>query len=130
MGDKMKAEVYQKYLQMMNQWLILEQEGKNLEKFFLIRNYRKIAIYGMAIYGRHLVRELENGQVKVMYGIDQKELKPYKNVEIYHLTDQLPTVDLVVNTVLQEHESIKMQLENYYKCPVISLEDVVFDSYE
>jgi len=126
----MNIEAYQEYLQMMNQWLIMKHEGKNLDKFFLAKNYKKIAIYGMAVYGRHLVRELENSQVKIIYGIDQKNLKPYKNIEIYHLTDKLPTVDLVVNTVLQEHNSIKLQLKNYFDCPIISLEDVIFDSYE
>lgn len=121
---------YQKYLQVMNQWLILKQEGKCLERYFLSKHYEKIGIYGMGVYGRHLVRELEGSKVKIMYGIDQKELMPYRNVAIYHLSNQLSAVDLIVNTVMHEHNTIKRQLEKFFDCPILSLEDVVFDGYE
>lgn len=126
----MNVEGYQKYLQMMNQWLIIKQEGRGLEEYFLLRNYKKIGIYGMAVYGRHLIRELNGSRIEVLYGIDQKELKPYKGVNIYHLSEKLPAVDAIINTVIQEHSYIKSQIENICNCPIVSLEDVVFDSYE
>lgn len=126
----MSTEDYQKYLQMMNQWLILKQEDKGLERYFLSRNYEKIGIYGVSVYGRHLIRELDASPIKVLYGIDQKEMESYKGITIYHLSEKLPAVDIIVNTVLQEHNSIKLQLEKIFSCPIVSLEDVVFESYE
>lgn len=126
----MQIDDYQRYLQMMNQWLILKQEGKSLEKYFIERGYGTIGVYGIGIYGRHLIRELSDGSVKILYGIDQKEMKPYKGIKIVHLDEHLSKVDVIVNTVIQDHEKIKMQLSSIFSSPIICLEDVVFESYE
>lgn len=84
----------------------------------------------MGIYGRHLVRELQNTDITVLYGIDRQDLEPYRNISILHLDQNLPRVDAVVNTVILEHNAIKKVLNEIFDCPVISLEDLVFESYE
>ncbi len=118
------------YLDMMNQWLILKQEGKNAARYFQIRGYRSIAIYGMALYGRHVVRELQDTDIKVVYGIDRQKLKPYRGVEVRQPVETLPHVDVIVNTVIYDHANIQKTLAQITNVPVVSLEDVVYDSYD
>lgn len=125
----MQIEQYKKYLNMMNQWLILKQEGKGIEKYLQRNGYHTVAIYGMAIYGRHVVRELYESDVKIAYGIDRKKMDPYKEIEILSLTDQLPVVDVIINTVIREHDTIKKDLSKIINCAVVSLEDVIYESY-
>lgn len=125
----MKTEDYQNYLSMLNQWLILKQEGKSLASFFVKNNYHNIAIYGMGIYGRHLIRELQPSQIIIKYGIDRKVMPPYRQIPVYNLQNGMELVDVIVNTVMYDHIEVCNQLGKYFQSPIVSLEDVVYDSY-
>lgn len=83
-GVRMRIEQYRQYLDMMNQWLILKQEGKSIGEYLKKSQYSSVAIYGMAIYGRHTIRELEDTDITIAYGIDMKKMKPYKGIEVLH----------------------------------------------
>ena len=65
---------------MMNQWVKIKQEGKNLSLYFETNGYKKIAIYGMSYAGETLINELENSSVTVAYGIDRNAESLYANV--------------------------------------------------
>lgn len=117
------------YLNMMNQWLILKQEGKRIDRYLKKRGYNVIAVYGMAVYGRHLIRELQGSDVRILYGIDRKKIESYKNIDVLQPTGKMPYVDAVINTVLHDHVNIKIHLAGLINSPVLSLEDVVFESY-
>lgn len=125
----MQIEQYRQYLDMMNQWLILKQEGKSFEQYLRKKEYHSIAIYGMAIYGRHVIRELQGTDIKVVYGIDQKEMKPYKGVDVLRPTIELQKVDAIINTVIHQHMEIERDLTGIVDCPIESLEDIVYESY-
>lgn len=118
-----------KYLNMMNQWLILKQEGKGIDRYLKKHGYNIIAVYGMAIYGRHVIRELQESDVKILYGIDRKEMEPYKKIEVLQPVEEMPHVDAVINTVLHDHINIKFHLAGIISSPVVSLEDIIFESY-
>ena len=118
------------YLYMMNQWLILKQEGKSIARYLERNSFSSVAVYGMAIYGRHVVRDLQGTAITVAYGIDQKKMKPYLGVEIMQPTGALPQADVIINSVIRDHMNIKAALSQITDIPVISLEEVVFGSYE
>lgn len=126
----MHIEQYRQYLDMMNQWLILKQEGKNIAGYLKKRGYSSIAIYGMAIYGRHLIRELSGTDITIAYGIDLKKMKPYEGIEVLQPIGELPSADVIINTVLHDHMGIAAALAKLTSVSVISLEDVIFGSYE
>ncbi len=127
-GLKMTRD--KKYVDMMNQWFILKQEGKGIEKYFQKNGYYSIAIYGMSIYGRHLVRELQGTDINIVYGIDQKRMNPYKNIKVLQPFHELPDIDVIVNTVIFEHTNIKKSLLEITNSPVICLEDIIFERYD
>lgn len=118
------------YLDMVNQWLILKQEGKGLETCLRKMGYGSIAVYGMGLYGRHVIRELQTGNVSVAYGIDRRELTPYKGITIYQPMKQLPHADVIVNTIIYDHVNVQKTLAEITDISVISLEDIVFESYQ
>lgn len=118
------------YLYMMNQWLILKQEGKSIARYLKRNGYHSVAVYGMAIYGRHVIRDLQGTDIAVVYGIDQKKMNPYLGVEVLQPVKELPRVDVIINSVLRDHMNIKAELSRITDIPVVSLEDVVFGSYE
>lgn len=119
-----------KYLDMMNQWLILKQEGKSIINYLDKLGYHTVAVYGMALYGRHIIRELQGTNIVVAYGMDRKNKKAYKGIEVLQPVGELPYADVIINSVIHDHMNIKNTLANITDIPVLCLEDIVFDSYD
>lgn len=117
------------YLDMMDQWLILKQEGKSIAGYLAAKGYQTIAVYGMAVCGRHVIRELRETDITVVYGIDRKKMNPYMGIEVRQPVGELPWVDAIVNAAIFDHTNIQRMLTQLTDIPVVSLEDVVFESY-
>ncbi len=118
-----------RYLDMMNQWVILNYEKKGIAEYLKQKGYHIIAVYGIAIYGRHVIRELEGSDIEIAYGIDQRKMKPYKDIKIIQPVTELPYADVIINTVIHDHKRIQSILNGITKIPLISLEDMIFDAY-
>lgn len=112
---------------MMNQWVKVKQEGKHLASYFEANGYRKIAIYGMSYAGETLVDELKDTEIKVAYGIDKKADSVYSDVGICSMEDNLEEVDAVVVTAITFFDEIAQKLSDIIDCPIISLEDVLYE---
>ena len=105
----------------------LKNEGKSVASYFEDMGYSHIAIYGMAELGNRLMEELESSTVQVDYGIDREIACSIARIdEVYYPEDVLPETDVIVVTPYSVFEEIKTLLEKRVKCPVISLEDVVW----
>lgn len=112
---------------MMNQWVKIKQDGKNLASYFENKGYHKIAIYGMSFVGETLVDELKDTNVKVIYGIDRNADTLYSDIDIVTMEQDLDKVDVVVVTAITFLDEIKEQLSKKIDCPIISLEDILYE---
>ena len=112
---------------MMNQWVKVKQEGKNLSAYFEKNGYKKIAIYGMSFAGETLVDELRGSDVYVAYGIDQNAETIYTDVEVVTMENTLAEVDAIVVTAISFFDEIEEKLSEKIDCPVISLEDILYE---
>lgn len=113
--------------QMMNQWVRIKQEGKNLSEYFIKNNYKKIAIYGMSYAGETLVEELKSTKTEVVYGIDRNAESIYSDVDIVSLEDDLAEVDVVVVTAITFFDEIEERISKKMNCPILSLEDILYE---
>lgn len=111
---------------MMNQWVKVKQEGKNLAEYFERNGYNKIAVYGMSYAGETLIDELKSTDIKVVYGIDKNADVIYSDVDIVLVEDDLKKVDAVVVTAVTFFDEIEKQLSKKMDCPIISLEDILY----
>lgn len=112
---------------MMNQWVRVKQEGKNLSDYFEKNGYKNIAIYGMSFAGETLVYELENTSTNVSYGIDRNAKSLYLDVDIVEPDGELEEVDAVVVTAITFFDEIEEMLSAKVDCPIISLEDILYE---
>lgn len=112
---------------MMNQWVKVKQEGKNLSLYFEQNGYKKIAVYGMSYAGETLVDELKGTGIDVAYAIDKKFDSIYSDVDIVSMEDELEKVDAIVVTAITFFDEIEEQLLEKIDCPIISLEDILFE---
>ncbi len=112
---------------MMNQWVKVKQEEKNLSSYFENKGYKKIAIYGMSYAGETLLDELNNSTVSVAYGIDRNAESLYADVDIVSMDDALEEVDAIVVTAVTFFDEIEEALSKKMDCPIISLEDILYE---
>lgn len=112
---------------MMNQWVKIKQENKKLEEYFEENGFNVIAIYGMSYVGETLLNELRNTKVNVVYGIDKNKNTIYTDVNIVSLDEELEEVDAIIVTAITYFDEIKEKLLNKVKCPIISLEDILYE---
>lgn len=113
---------------MMNQWVKVKQEGKNIASYFENKGYQKIAIYGMSYAGETLVDELKDTSIQVVYGIDRKADTLYAEINVVTMEDSLDNVDAVVVTAITFFDEIEEKLSEKIDCPILSLEDVLYEA--
>lgn len=112
---------------MMDHWVRVKQEGKHLADYFEKKGYQKIAVYGMSYAGETLLAELKNSTVEVAYGIDRNADSLYSDVDIVSIEDDLENVDAIVVTAITFFDEIEKQLSEKMDCPIISLEDILYE---
>ncbi len=129
-----KVDIHRTYSQkhlslflMMNQWVKVKQEGKNLASYFQENGYKKIAIYGMSYAGETLLEELKGTDIQVAYGIDKNADSIYADVDVVSLEDTLEDVDAIVVTAIAFFDEIEEKLSEQVDCPIVSLEDILYE---
>jgi len=126
-----KQNLSDKYLslfKMMNQWVRVKQEGKQLSMQLEKRGLHKIAIYGMNYAGETLVEELKGSDIEIAYGIDRRAGNLFAEFPIVSAEDELEEVDGIIVTAIFYFDEIAAGLQTKVNCPVISLEDIIYEA--
>lgn len=126
-NSKTDAEKYLALYLMMNQWVKVKKEGKKMSSYFEKNNFYKIAVYGMSYAGERLVEELKDSNIEIKYGIDKNADSIYSDINLVTMNDRLDEVDAVVITAITYFDVIKENLSLKMDCPIISLEDILFE---
>lgn len=113
---------------LVNQWLKLKQSGGSICRYLSENGYEKIAIYGMGYIGERVLCELENSDVKIAYGIDKRADGITSSVDIFSLNENLPEVDAVIVSEPFYFDAVEPLLKEKLDCPVLSLEEIVYES--
>lgn len=127
-----KEQIYsgiKKNEEVLNQWLVFKQVGIGLDKILKEQNIETVAIYGMGIMGRHILRELINSDIVIRYGLDNKRMTPIDGIPVKSLRDELEKPDAVINSVLKmpDKENIEKEIQEVVGCRVISLDTLLFN---
>lgn len=127
---KRNSDMSEKHLAlflMMNQWVKVKQEGKNLAEFFERNGYKKIAIYGMSYAGETLLDELSTSDIEVVYAIDKNAKSIYSDINTVTIEANLQNVDAIVVTAITFYDEIENKIKEKLDCPVFSLEDILYE---
>lgn len=124
-AKKMSDKHLDLYL-LMDQWVAVKQEGKNLSEYFERKGYKSIAIYGMSYVGKRLVEELKGSGIEIKYGIDKNANNIASDLDIYSIEDDLMNVDVIVVTPITFFDEIEEKLSVKYNGPIISLDEIVY----
>lgn len=126
--DKMEDNLkkFEDFYRLLNTWVEMKQEGKNLAEYFEYNNINTIAIYGMKELGERLVKELENSKIEIKYIIDQNADQIETNFKKVKPDDELEPVDAIVVTAIYFYQDIEEKLSKKVNYEIISLEDAVY----
>lgn len=127
---KRQNELANKHLNLyllMNQWVRVKQENKSIANYLARNGYKEIAVYGMHYVGETFLSEISGTEIKVMYGIDKNAASIFSDVEVVSPDDELQQVDAVIVTAITYFEEIVDQLSTKINCPIISIEDILYD---
>lgn len=127
---KRNSDMSEKHLAlflMMNQWVKVKQEGKNLAEFFERNGYKKIAIYGMSYAGETLLDELSTSDIEVAYAIDKNAKSIYSDINTVTIEAELQNVDAIVVTAITFYDEIEKKIKEKLECPIFSLEDILYE---
>lgn len=117
---------YESYWRVLDRWMQLREEEKSLEGWFLLHDIKSIAVYGMGMLGKHLLKELENGSIEIVYGIDRRK-DMTSSLKIYAPDDEWPDAEAIVVTATYAFTEIAEQLKAKGYEKVISLEEVIME---
>ena len=117
----------EKVIELLYRWIDLKQKGKNLQEYFLRRNYYNIAVFGMSSMGERLYDELKDTDLNVCYGIDQGEIDFYKDLKITSLDTKLETVDIIIVCDFIDFFSIESVLKNKINCAIVPIDDIIYE---
>lgn len=117
-------EKYVNYYILLDYWMQAMEREKLIEEFFLFRGYKKIAIYGIAALGKHLIAQLKDSEIEVIYTIDRMVVDITGKL-LSESVNEIPAVDAVIVTPVYDYSIIKDDLRKYVNCDILSLEEVV-----
>lgn len=91
-----------------------EKIKKYIWKVIHDKNIKSLALYGMGVYGRRMLRYLEEMGIEIRYAIDRN----YKNIKtdyvLYGLEDNLPAVDSICITLKEKDSWLEKMLRNKF----------------
>lgn len=120
-----RVEMFRKMFHLMCRWSLHRDWKKPVLEYLSNSNYKNIAVYGIGKISKVLQNELMKTDIKISYGIDDHEILS-DDIKIYFLSDDLPPVDAVIVTSIYCYEQIERILSNKLKCPIVSLEHIVY----
>ena len=92
--------------------------------YLIKKGYERVCVYGYGIFGQHLIEELEDSNVDIMYIIDRQKDKLHVDYPVFLPTETLPECDVIVITSFYFLSEIKKALE-VIPYPKISIETVI-----
>lgn len=110
------------------QWVHKRNQGKTLASYLKKCGYETVAIYGMKELGEELLYELKDSEVEVRYAIDKNADNLHVETDVYRPDEELAPVDAVIVTAVRWFDDIEKDIKAKLGCPVLSLEDVVYDA--
>lgn len=110
---------------LLDNWLHLRDIHFNISEFFKIHNYNTIAIYGAGRLGLHLFYELRNQDIEIIFAIDANSENIQFPIPLYSPEEQMPLVDAIVITVIDQYKEIAQILRKRVNSIMIPLEEII-----
>lgn len=132
---ELNMERYHNIAKCMDRWMSLREKNHSINAYFRYYDIRTIGIYGYGILGRHLVWEIECGEVYVsIKWILDKRAKDIIDInypvfipEDFNVTND---VDVIVVSAINDFDEIERILSEQKRIKVISLDSIIKECFK
>ena len=114
-------------IELYNQWMKNRLLGLKIESYLTYWGYKKVAIYGMHYLGESLYYELRCSNIDVVFLIDKNPFINKYEKKCVKPDDNFEYVDAIIVTAVYYMDEIVDTLEKRVNCPILSLEDIVYE---
>lgn len=126
-ADTSQLKKYKNYFRVLERWLTLKEQKKNLSEYLISRGYQKIAIYGWGILGKHLYEELKDTEIEILYAIDRQMGEETAQVRLILPEESWERADAVVVTATFDFANIRQFAKQKTDMDILSLEELVME---
>lgn len=116
---------FHKMYYVLDKWMELKQQGKEIHSFLAKRGYHDIAVYGMNQLARRLIKELENSDEYVRYVIDRNSKDLVEDIPLCSPEEKFEKVDIIIVALVQREEEIKHLLGQKTDFPVMTISEII-----
>ena len=111
-------------LDAMDLWFGKYEEGYRIDNWLAKRGISSVAIYGMALLGKHLYNQLINTDIRIESIMDNR-VESYKGISCCKMGDDIADTDMIIVTVSIDSAEIMDELSYKYGIPVISIIEIL-----
>ena len=121
------SEKYKKMFNFLGRWVFLNECGISVGEYLRDTGVQNVAIYGFGILGKHLLFELRQSGINIVYGIDKRSDKLNLDISFcdWENKEELPNVDMLIVTAISDYPVIEKELCEIREYPIVSLEELV-----
>lgn len=130
MDYKKAADRSTSYWKVFDLWMEVLEQGDKIEEFFVKHGYKNIAIYGLGMMGRHLMKQLRETSVVIDYGIDRRGNDAKQLFPIYKPTEDLPAADVIIVAVTYDLNEIYSALKERTDADIVFLSEILNELLE
>lgn len=127
---KKEAEKDRFYLHILDKWMTQRERGFSIVDWMKRQNYKKIAIYGYGILGKHLHNELCDSEIEVEYIIDQRKNSIHTEHTVYLPSELFPEVEMAVVTALYDYPIVYKNLKDKGINKIVSLDSILNENQD
>ena len=124
---KSRVGLFREFYTLLDEWMRLVENGRNIDSVLSDMNVKKVAIYGMGSMALHIIKNLEGSQVEVACVMDDvaEEYAELKTIT----TDECDgDLDMIIYTNPKEEDEKLTELKDRFGCRVEYLGDIVFEN--
>lgn len=115
---------YSAYTWILDAWMICREKGYSISNWIKDREFTHIVIYGYGILGKHLFWELHQSPELTLYVMDQNNQLDIEG-SVVKIGENIPLLDLLIITPTYQYKNIRMNLQQYYDCEIVSMETII-----
>lgn len=123
--DKIVTNSYLVTAQCFDRWMDLREKNICISDYLKKYDITQVAVYGYGMLGKHLIKELEEQNIRIAYILDRNCRKQSLKYEIKNPQDNLPQVDAIIVTVVDEFDEIYQSLKDRVNSKFFSLFEIV-----
>ena len=124
--DKKMLEKISKYdmYEKLNRIIEITQR-QDVEKRLLEKEIKKIAIYGVGLYGKWLLNILKDSNINIEYAIDSRADVKDIGIPVIQPEKTGGSVDAIIVTPVFDYGSIRNKIKEKYSCRIMSIEEIL-----